>query len=41
MRSRRRGGQPWWSDAGAGLVFELLSTVLEAVVEALASGLFH
>lgn len=34
---RRGGRQPWWSDAGIGALFELLSTVLEAVVDILAA----
>ncbi len=35
--SRRSGNKPWWSDAGVGALFELLSTVLEAVMDILAA----
>lgn len=41
MSRRSGGGKPWWSDAGIGAIFEVVGTVLEALLEALASGLFH
>jgi len=40
MKHQNRSGG-WWSDAGIGVFFEAIGAVLEAVLDAVASGMFH